>query len=411
MGGAGAEDVELGAAASAESGFGQAQAFRGLLDSFALCVQQFEGLLVIVERLADFEFDTAPGVGIIEFRLAEFGAGLFHFAARGEAVEDVPAGARAGIPAVDGIVNLVGECGVADTIAGKGRDFREVAGAGDGDILPAQGGLFLGDLEFGAVGDGGGQGRRQLPLPVVAGEFAGKAEVGVASRPVTAVGEEATELNLVDAERVAGADEGRFGVGHFHFSAQDVELRDRADIEAVLHVGQLLFEQFEGFFADGDELGVEEDFVKCAPHLKDDIGHSGVVIQHGNLIGQFCSAQGGADSAAGVECLGQFHIGAPRPALVVEGRGAAREGLNSPLINLAVLAGGGEVGDGLGAGFHDDAVGAPQFLLGFENGDVLFEREFEALCESEREGGIRGDEGAGFSTGNRTGEDEDRQND
>ena len=69
------------------------------------------------------------------------------------------------------------------------------------------------------------------------------------------------------------ANEIRSGICHGDFCAQHIEFRHRARIESVALILQLIAQQTETLFGNGDQLAIEQHGVKLLPSLRDHFVH------------------------------------------------------------------------------------------------------------------------------------------
>ena len=203
-------------------------------------------------------------------------------------------------------------------------------------------------------------------------------------------GDEFDEPLAIETQIVLGADKRRFGVSEFDFGAQDVEFGDGAGIEAVLDVFELLREKFHGLFANRDEFRIEKGLVKGLADGEDGVGDGALEAEQGVPVAEFGGANTGRDAATGIEQLSHFDLRAPGVFLIFEfdgdwcGRCAGvtkRKFFDRIGIDLRVGAGRCEMREDVRTCLNKQAVSAAKFLLGFENGRVLFQREVEALGE------------------------------
>ena len=151
--GFGVEHVELRAGAGRGARVGFAQGLLGFLLDFLLRFQRLARLNEIRIRRAHRQFNL-PRL-VIEIGLGVFvlGLGLDYFAARQQAVENVPVQLRAGVPAVDVVIQFHRrrELRVIPVVAGEDGHRRLVAGLGVDDVEPLQFHLFAQRRQFRAA--------------------------------------------------------------------------------------------------------------------------------------------------------------------------------------------------------------------------------------------------------------------
>ena len=173
--------------------------------------------------------------------------------------------------------------------------------------------------------------------------------------------EELCECELGDEVGVLRADEVGPHVRQLHLGAEHVELRDRAGLEAVLLILELILLQLHGLLGDLDERAVQEHVVKLGAGLRDDpidgVAQRPVAV----VLGEPGDAQRGLHLAAGVEHL--LHLQGDSPRLVIDAAAAALrladrigDALRDGLRRSRVCGGRGRAA---GASCTEAAAGAP----------------------------------------------------
>ena len=139
-------------------------------------------------------------------------------------------------------------------------------------------------------------------------------------------------------------------------------------------------------FTDVHLRPVQQDLIEGLAHIEEGVGDGALESQSGDLVGKLGGTKGGAHTATRVDELGDFDLRAPRLLLVLEdgiATAVARDGkgIDGMPVNALIRPGRSDLGDGRGAGFDDNSVGAAYLLLGLEDRWVLSQRKIDAVLQ------------------------------
>ena len=234
-----AQHIQLSSCTGFTAGVGEAQGLFGPFEDFLLGFQNFLRFGVVRVCGAHFQFYLARRVFQFNLRLLRLGIGLVHFALGQQAIENIPAHLRTDRPAMHTILQIIGKHGVVDSVTGEGLQTRLVAAFGVDDPLVAEAFALGQHGEFRTLGLCLGHGLSQIQgerrhfhrATQLKRQF-----INGALRPGLA--KQVGQVVFGNPEGVARTDQFRFGVGEFHFGAQQVEPGHGTGIKAAILVFQ-----------------------------------------------------------------------------------------------------------------------------------------------------------------------------